>query len=91
MLRLLLANGADPDKPTPLMWKAVSSSYPEAVEELERHGAQPAKVAFLRTVICGGSFEMVRYLVDNGAPINPTVLRDAVLWWSQLVTSPLWA
>jgi hypothetical protein len=35
MLRLLLANSADPSKLTPLMWKAVSSSYPEAVEELE--------------------------------------------------------
>lgn len=39
MLRLLLANSTDPNKPIPLIWKAVSSSYPEAVEELEDTGA----------------------------------------------------
>jgi hypothetical protein len=38
MLRLLLANGADPNKLIQLMWKTVSSSYPEVVEELEDTG-----------------------------------------------------
>jgi hypothetical protein len=43
-----------PLKPTPLMWKAVSPSYPEAVEGLEGHEAQPSKVDFLHTVIYTG-------------------------------------
>jgi hypothetical protein len=43
MLRLLLAHGADLNKPTPLVWKVVSSSYSKAVEELERYEAQPPK------------------------------------------------
>jgi ankyrin repeat protein len=81
-----MAHGADPNRPTPLMWKAISSSYPEAVEELERHGARPSKVNFLSTAVRGGSIEMVRHLVDGGAPLNPsageesewTVLHQAV-------------
>jgi hypothetical protein len=38
MLRLLLVNSADPNKPIPLIWKAISSFYPEAVKELEDTG-----------------------------------------------------
>lgn len=66
VVRLLLANGANPLKPTPLMWKVVSPSYPEAVEGLEGHEAQPPKVDFLRTVIYMGALD------------NPTVHHDAV-------------
>lgn len=74
MLRLLLANSADPSKLTPLMWKALSSSYPEAVEEL------PLKVDFLRTAIYGGSLEMVHHLVDSDASVNPTFFMTQYFW-----------
>jgi hypothetical protein len=67
MVRLLLANGANPNKLTPLIRKAASSSYPKAVEELKGHKAQPPKVDFLRTAIYGGSLEMVRQLADSVA------------------------
>jgi hypothetical protein len=77
MVRLLLANGADPNKPIPLMRKAVLSSYPEAVEELERHGAQPLKVDFLRAAVYGGKVEMVRYLIDSGASVNPSAGEES--------------
>lgn len=65
VVRLLLANGANPLKPTPLMWKAVSPSYPEAVEGLEGHETQPPKVDFLHTVIYTGLSTIRRFIMTQ--------------------------
>ncbi len=90
LVKLLLENGADPNKALSSLYFAVENNQVEIVNLLLEHGVNPnqstptAKIIPLDYVAFMGYEDIARGLLDHGANVN---LRDAEDSWTALHTA----